>query len=433
MHQIRTIKGLFALSYLAIYYIVESLLIVRWTIPMFLQASVLNISILLGLYAFRAFDNTTLKSLNSSLVSYLSGSLFGSAFSLIIIAFFQYKLPKEVFFLNLFISIFIFSTLSVFIFRRIIKALPPKRFLVIGREDDIGDILNEVQEKSMGKLQIIGYINPSPATLTTAIETEKLFDGILIGDPSLAKEVETTIDKARTKGIEIQFLPNIVEDQLKRIPLEMIDKFKEYYEVVFSEMRPSQRKKVLDVLLTTFFLIISSPLFLIFSILLPIQQGFPILFKQKRIGQGLEPFTFIKFRSLMDIEKEKLKNHKNPNETIEKRVTKAGRFLRKTRLDELPQFFNVLNGSMSLIGPRPEMINYHEQGIKNIPYYSFRYKTKPGITGWAQIKYQHTSTLEDYKKKTEYDLYYIKNQCLTLDLQIILQTIETMLGMRGSK
>jgi len=180
-------------------------------------------------------------------------------------------------------------------------------------------------------------------------------------------------------------------------------------------------------------LIITSPLLLFLSIAIPIESGWPLVFKQKRIGLHMNPFTFKKFRSLTNVSEEDLNKLEDPNETIGGRVTKIGKFIRKTRLDEIPQFFNVFQGNMSIIGPRPEMENYHNKALKSIPYYSYRYRLKPGITGWAQINYPHTSTMEDYKRKTEYDLYYIKNQSFRLDLEITLKTIETMLGMRGSK
>jgi lipopolysaccharide/colanic/teichoic acid biosynthesis glycosyltransferase len=101
----------------------------------------------------------------------------------------------------------------------------------------------------------------------------------------------------------------------------------------------------------------------------------------------------------------------------EERITHIGRFLRKTRLDEILQLLNVIRGDMSIIGPRPEMKEFYEEGKKNIPYYRYRTRLRPGITGWAQVNFSYTTNLEDYKKKTEYDLYYIKNRSLLLDLK----------------
>jgi len=215
--------------------------------------------------------------------------------------------------------------------------------------------------------------------------------------------------------------------------LEVIDKFFNYYDMVFSKRHESQAKRIYEILISIIALIISLPIAIILSILIPLESGFPIIFKQTRIGKELRPFIFYKFRSLKEVDSKILKKLKNPNETINTRVTKIGKMIRKVRFDEIPQFINVLNNSMSLIGPRPEMENYHEQCLKKIPFYEYRYRLRPGITGWAQINYKHTSGMDDYKTKTEYDLYYIKNRNLIMDLEITLKTIETMLGMRGSK
>ncbi len=144
---------------------------------------------------------------------------------------------------------------------------------------------------------------------------------------------------------------------------------------------------------------------LIISIATLIEDGRPVIYKQKKeLERTKKIFTINKFRSL----KEAQINEYNPNEDIEKRVLKTGKVIRKLRLDELPQFWNIIKGDMSIVGPRPEMIEFHNLMSSQIPFYNYRLKLNPGITGWAQIHYKHTSTLEDYIKKTEYDLYYIK-------------------------
>jgi len=153
------------------------------------------------------------------------------------------------------------------------------------------------------------------------------------------------------------------------------------------------------------------------------------VFRQERVGKNGKIFIINKFRSLRQAEI----NPNNPNKDIEKRVLKVGKVIRKFRLDELPQVFNIFKGEMSIVGPRPEMIEFHNLMSSQIPFYNYRLKVNPGITGWAQIHYKHTSTLEDYIKKTEYDLYYVKNRTIFLDIQIMLKTLETMIGMRGAR
>lgn len=431
MRRLRTSKYLLALSYIIILYTFESA-IVDWTSGLLFQATILNIALLLGIYAFRGFDNSNLQSLNSSLVSYSIGSLIGALFSLMFVAFFKTKLPKEIFITSLALSGMIFPIISTYTMRKVLSLIPPKRYLIIGKESEIGEIIREVEKTSMGKIKVYGYMNPSSAALEKALSLS-LFDSILVADQKLSRTVEFVLENAHQKGKSVEFLPLIVEQTLKRIPIELIDKFKEYYEIEFSKVSISPAKKVFDIIFALIGIIIGSPIMAVLAIAILIESGHPILFKQKRIGINMKPFTFIKFRSLKNLNETELEKLNNPNATIKQRVTKIGKLMRKFRIDELPQFFNVLNGTMSVIGPRPEMPAYHNQCLKNIPYYSLRYKMKPGITGWAQINYKHTSGLEDYKIKTEYDLYYIKNRSIFLDLQITLRTIETMLGMRGAK
>jgi lipopolysaccharide/colanic/teichoic acid biosynthesis glycosyltransferase len=192
-------------------------------------------------------------------------------------------------------------------------------------------------------------------------------------------------------------------------------------------MEPMQR--VLDILVAVPGLLVTAALSLFIIPAIVLESGFPVFFRQTRIGQGCRPFTMRKFRTMRVHTRRK----DATADEEDSHITRAGRMLRKFRLDELPQLWDVLMGKMSIVGPRPEMRVFHQRCAERIPFYEYRLKLKPGITGWAQVNFKHTSTEEDYVQKTEYDLYYVKNRTLLLDLQIILLTAETMLGMRGSR
>lgn len=406
----------------------------NWTTNYFIQALLLDILILIGIYAFRGFEYDKSSNMNSCFVAFLTGTIAGILVSLIpILIFFTPRLPQTLFITTIISAAVINPLIFCISMKAVIKSLPVKKFLVIGKQAEIEPIFKEIEERAMGKIKAYMYMNPSAVALEREITQERILDGIVIADPSLIPSVEQQINQARINGIEIDYLPNLVETYLKRIPLEIIDKFKNHYEIAFENPDNSQAKRVYDVMLATVGLIITLPLTAILAIVIPIESGFPILFKQKRIGYKMNPFKFIKFRSLNAVETKYLDEHENPNDTIEMRNTRVGKIIRKFRFDEIPQFINVLTGTMSVIGPRPEMENYHNQCIKNIRYYDYRYNLKPGITGWAQINYKHTSGMDDYKVKTEYDLYYIKNRNIILDLEITMKTFETMIGMRGSK
>jgi len=390
----------------------------------------------LGLYSFRVYDKDTMKSYTESLIRTLLGTIIGFVGVLIVYFFLDNFFNKYFFTANLLFTIFLLPILHKLEYNTYEKYLPVRNYIVIGRRDEIGHIMDEISEKSMNKMRFVQYINPSPVTLEKVVSEGKMakeqaakIHGIIVADPELEKVVKPQIERYKSEGLEIQYLPNVAEKYLKRVPIEVAQKFKEYYDVVFQNVQSSPSERILDGIAATILLIVSSPFMFIIGLCILIEDGKPIVFKQKRVGKNGQIFIMNKFRSLRQAEI----NPNNPNEDIEKRVLKTGRVIRKFRIDELPQVFNILKGEMSIVGPRPEMVEFHQLMSNQIPLYNYRLKLNPGITGWAQINYKHTSTLEDYIKKTEYDLYYIKNRSVFLDFQIMLKTLETMIGMRGAR
>lgn len=175
-------------------------------------------------------------------------------------------------------------------------------------------------------------------------------------------------------------------------------------------------------------LILSSPLWLLTAIAIKLESPGPILYKQERVGKNGRPFTIYKFRSMrQDAEKD------GPVWAArgDDRTTRVGRFIRKTRIDELPQFINMLKGEMAFVGPRPERPYFVEQLNELIPFYSQRHLVEPGVTGWAQVRYDYGASVEDALQKLQYDLYYIKNASLLFDLWILLESIKIILFGRG--
>jgi sugar transferase (PEP-CTERM system associated) len=192
-------------------------------------------------------------------------------------------------------------------------------------------------------------------------------------------------------------------------------------------------KRAFDVTVSLVILLISSPFMMLVTIasLIESRGRDPILYSQVRIGKRGRPFRVYKFRSMRtDAEADGVARWATKNDA---RVTPLGKFIRKTRLDELPQLFNVLRGDMSLVGPRPERPEFVEQLSRDIPYYAERHWVKPGLTGWAQMLYPYAATEEDTKRKLEYDLYYVKNGGTMLDTIILLQTIEVVLLGKGAQ
>ena len=188
-------------------------------------------------------------------------------------------------------------------------------------------------------------------------------------------------------------------------------------------------KRIGDIVLSLIGIILVSPLLPLVALAIKLDSPGPVLFKQVRVGKADENFVIYKFRSMrQDAEKESGAVWAKQND---KRITKLGAFLRKSRIDEIPQLFNVLTGDMSLVGPRPERPEFVKNLKKVIPYYSERHFVKPGITGWAQVRYPYGASVEDAIEKLRYDLYYIKNYSLFFDFRIMIDTISVMVRKLG--
>jgi sugar transferase (PEP-CTERM system associated) len=190
-------------------------------------------------------------------------------------------------------------------------------------------------------------------------------------------------------------------------------------------------KRVFDLVASSILLIITLPVMIVTALCILMEDGRPIFYRQERVGKGGKTFMVAKFRSMRnDAEKGGKPQWALKNDP---RVTRIGRIIRKLRIDELPQIFNVLNGDMSFVGPRPERSYFVNQLIAEVPYYNVRHSVKPGITGWAQVRYPYGASVEDAIEKLQYDLYYVKNHSLFLDVIILIETIEVVLLGKGGR
>jgi len=237
--------------------------------------------------------------------------------------------------------------------------------------------------------------------------------------------------RCRMEGVVVQEAEAFFERLTGKIPAEAMRPSYLIFNRGFVQHPLAQlAKRCFDVLLASVVLALTWPVMVAAAVAVRLDSPGPILFRQQRTGQKGQPFTLLKFRS-MRADAEKLTGPVWAQEN-DPRITRVGRILRRSRIDELPQLLNVLAGSMSFVGPRPERPNFVDDLVATIPYYQQRHIVKPGLTGWAQINYPYGNTIEDALQKLQYDLFYIKYQSLLFDVSIVLNTVKTVVLRKGT-
>lgn len=346
---------------------------------------------------------------------------------------------------------FLFSLAGVILLRLAffqwahLEILKP-RVLVLGTGTRAAKIDPVLKTPEGSRLNIIGYL-PLGGThhyvdqekilvdlepLPTLVDKYRIDEVVLaLRERRGALPIDELLE-CKLKGTRIIELSTFFERERGRVQLESLNpswlilsegfRFGLYRDAV---------KRIFDIVASSLLLLVTLPIMAITAALIMLESGRPILYRQERVGQGGEIFTILKYRSMaVDAERDGKPLWASQNDT---RVTRVGKIIRKLRIDELPQIFNVFMGKMSFVGPRPERAFFVSQLITEIPYYSARHTVKPGITGWSQIKYPYGASVEDAIQKLQYDLYYIKNHSLFLDLMILFQTARVVLWGRGAR
>jgi len=329
------------------------------------------------------------------------------------------------------------------------RLAPSERILILGTKPAAVGLARELSERQLELgVQVMGFVDADVARLRTFLPAPGLL-GRVSDIPAIVKHhkvdrVVVSLEDARGKlpmnalldmklqGVRFDHLATVYEEYTGRIAVENLRPSW----LIFSEgfrQRPGMaaRKRVVDVAAAVFGLVVGAPLMAIVALAVKLTSSGPVLYHQVRTGQGGRPFTVHKFRTMRtNAELASGPVWASANDT---RVTPIGNFLRRTRLDELPQLWNILIGEMSLVGPRPERPEFVESLTEQIPFYGQRHAVKPGLTGWAQVRYTYGASVEDAMEKLQYDLFYIKNMSAFLDLFIIFSTIKTVLRRQGSR
>ncbi len=290
----------------------------------------------------------------------------------------------------------------------------------------VGFVDPGVETISVPRSKIIG----SPAQLLERLQTERIDELVIAAEGLRNPDDMRWLMELRLRGVAVTRYSEFYERETGSIDIDALDST----DFVFSEGLGSGRlqsgmKRALDVTVSIVFLIVFLPLLLGTAIAIRLESRGPVILRQERVGLGGRTFIVYKFRSMhVEAERDGVPRWASNDDP---RVTRIGGFIRKVRIDELPQLFNVLQGHMSFVGPRPERPYFVEQLSEQIPFYSERHLVKPGITGWAQLNYHYGASIDDARRKLQFDIYYLLNQSVLLDVVIILQTVRVILWPQG--
>jgi len=322
-----------------------------------------------------------------------------------------------------------------------------ERLLLLGTGKTGITLVREIISRPELNLKVVGFLDEdgqnigkslvNPGIIGAAVEVEKIavqekVDRVIL---SLAeRRGRTPIDQLlqlKFEGVGIEDAETLYESVCGRIMLENLspswlilsDGFRKPTWMLFA-------KRTIDIIAVFVALLILWPVLLLVAVAILLETGRPVFFRQERTGMKGHPIEILKFRSMYE---DAEANGPVWAAAFDNRITKVGRFIRKYRLDEFPQLLNVLRGEMSLVGPRPERPIFCQMLAEQIPFYNLRHSVRPGVTGWAQVKYQYSASVEETKAKLEYDIFYVKHFSLTLDLAIIFETAKVLIQGHGAK
>lgn len=300
--------------------------------------------------------------------------------------------------------------------------------VLIGRGPMAAVIASSLEDRAYGKRRVSVLRAVSPAEAASLVRGARCDEVIVAGPVNPVQ-----IDLIDSRGLRPSIVagPEKLETLLGRVPLELAAEdrwFARLGRVRSLDSGYAIAKRAVDLVFALGLGLVLLPLFPLIALVIKLDSRGPVFYSQVRVGLGGKPFRIYKFRTMrQDAEA----NGAVWAQAHDPRITRAGRFMRLTRLDELPQIWNVIRGEMSVVGPRPERPEFTELLAREIPGYELRHTVKPGLTGWAQVCYRYTSSIHDTRAKVEYDLYYVKHLSLWFDLAILLRTIKVVLGRKG--
>jgi sugar transferase (PEP-CTERM system associated) len=321
-----------------------------------------------------------------------------------------------------------------------------KRILVLGAGQSAQEIANLKRKTDWRGMTLVGFVAiedaepaigpsrlvPMEAGVADLAREHRIDEIVVAMDERRARLPVAALVQCKLLGIKISDTTQFLERTNRKIAIDALRPSDIFFSDGFSKhVFQSRTKRIFDVLVSLVALLPALPIMALTAVAIRLEghAGEPILYRQTRVGKNGRHFELLKFRSMrVDAEGDGVARWAVANDD---RITRTGRIIRRLRIDELPQLFNVLRNEMSFVGPRPERPQFVEDLQEKMPYYALRHQVNPGITGWAQVRYPYGASEKDAKEKLQYDLYYIKNYSVFLDLMILFQTVQVVLWGKG--
>lgn len=288
----------------------------------------------------------------------------------------------------------------------------------------------EIEDAPARRCAYLGFVEPE--VIGSAVNKYGI-EILVVNSKFISPEFGALLTELRFRGLRVYSLPDFCMQLSEELPLDILTdewlSFADGFDMLQSRIL-RRIKRLSDLVLAASVIVLTAPLMILTALTVRLDSPGPALFRQTRVGWKGQPYRLLKFRSMRQNAEA---NGAQWAKVDDPRVTRVGKWIRRFRIDELPQLFNVMAGQMSFVGPRPERPEFVESLEREIPFYQLRHCLAPGITGWAQVKYPYGASVEDARRKLQYDLYYIRNASPIVDFRILLRTVRTILYLQGSR